>query len=52
MMSYFIQWVIICYYLLFDPQTVSNLARRNPFKLAWSSSHVPIILRALPCCLV
>lgn len=29
-----------------------NLARGNPFKLAWSSSHVPIILRALPCCLV
>lgn len=33
MMSYFIQWVIICYYLLFNAQTVSYLASENPFIL-------------------
>lgn len=51
-MSYFIQWVIICYYLLLDAQTVSNLASENPFKLAWSSLHVPIIFWTLSCCLL
>lgn len=32
MMSYFIQWVIICYYLLFDAQTVSKFGQGKPLQ--------------------
>lgn len=46
--SYFIQWIVICYYHYFDTLMIPDLATGDSFKLTslffW---HVPIILSTL-----